>query len=92
MLLSFTVGLIAAWLLRLHNFVEQGKEVEMAQKWSTGVIGFFLTVVVLGYIITVYLLSKNQLAPWYQWWCRSRNVHLLIEPCMKNTDNLNAES
>lgn len=42
----------------MQYFVIEGKKIGISKLWTRGAIWFFLTIVVLGYITTVYLLGK----------------------------------
>ncbi|CAK9822979.1 E3 ubiquitin-protein ligase MARCHF3 [Anthophora retusa] len=75
-----TVGLVTVCLLGMQYFVIEGKKIGISKLWTRGAIWFFLTIVVLGYITTVYLLGKDQLSPWYRWWKSTVNVRLIMDP------------
>ncbi|KAK1129805.1 hypothetical protein K0M31_019514 [Melipona bicolor] len=53
-----TVGLVTVCLLGMQYFVIEGNKIGVSKLWTRGAIWFFLTIVVLGYITTVYLLGK----------------------------------
>ena len=42
----------------MQYFVIEGNKIGVSKLWTRGTIWFFLTIVVLGYITTVYLLGK----------------------------------
>lgn len=42
----------------MQYFVIEGNKIGISKLWTRGAIWFFLTIVVLGYITTVYLLGK----------------------------------
>lgn len=42
----------------MQYFVIEGKKIGISKLWTRGAIWFFLTIVLLGYITTVYLLGK----------------------------------
>ncbi|KOC61075.1 E3 ubiquitin-protein ligase MARCH3, partial [Habropoda laboriosa] len=75
-----TVGLVTVCILGMQYFVIEGKKIGISNLWTRGAIWFFLTIVVLGYITTVYLLGKDQLSPWYRWWKSTVNVRLIMDP------------
>ncbi|XP_076621604.1 E3 ubiquitin-protein ligase MARCHF3-like [Colletes latitarsis] len=75
-----TVGLVTVCLLGMQYFVIEGKKIGISKLWTRGAIWFFLTIVVLGYITTVYLLAKDQVSPWYRWWKSTVNVRLITDP------------
>ncbi|XP_068993857.1 E3 ubiquitin-protein ligase MARCHF2 [Neodiprion pinetum] len=74
-----TVGLVAVCLLGMRYFVIEGKKIGISRIWTKGAISFFLTIVVLGYVTTVYLLIKDQMSPWYRWWKNTVNVRLVMD-------------
>ncbi|KAI4487570.1 hypothetical protein M0804_005719 [Polistes exclamans] len=57
-----------------------GKKIGISKLWTRAVIWLFLGIVILGYIMTVYLLGKDQLLPWYRWWKSTVNVQLIVDP------------
>ncbi|XP_076680428.1 uncharacterized protein LOC143375326 [Andrena cerasifolii] len=75
-----TVGLVTVCLLGMQYFVIEGKKIGISRLWTRGAIWFFLTIVVLGYLTTVYLLAKDQVSPWYRWWKSTVNVRLIMDP------------
>ncbi|KAK0173997.1 hypothetical protein PV328_007119 [Microctonus aethiopoides] len=84
-LLTFvTIGLVAVCLLGMRYFIIEGKKIGVSRVWTQGAIIFFLTIVVVGYFTTAYLLVKEQLTPWYRWWKNTVNVRLVIEPQLNN--------
>lgn len=42
----------------MRYFIIEGKKIGISKSWTKGVIWFFLAIVILGYITTVYLLGK----------------------------------
>lgn len=75
-----TVGLIAVCLLGMHYFVLEGKKLGITRGWTRGAIGFFLSVIVVGYVVTLYLLIRDQVVPWYNWWKNTVDIRLLLTP------------
>lgn len=73
-----TVGLVSVCLMGMHYFVLEGKKMGISQNWARGIICFFLSVVVVGYFVTVYLLVKDQVVPWYTWWKNTVDVRLML--------------
>ncbi|KAK0093812.1 hypothetical protein PV326_012570 [Microctonus aethiopoides] len=59
-LLTFvTIGLVAVCLLGMRYFIIEGKKIGVSRVWTQGAIIFFLTIVVVGYFTTAYLLVKD---------------------------------
>ncbi|CAL7946792.1 unnamed protein product [Xylocopa violacea] len=75
-----TVGLVTVCLLGMQYFVIEGNKIGISKLWTRGAVWFFLVIVLLGYITTVYLLGKDQLSPWYRWWKSTVNVRLVTDP------------
>jgi len=49
----------------MRYFIIEGKKIGISKLWTRGAIWFFLTVVILGYITTVYLLCRVIIFPIY---------------------------
>jgi hypothetical protein len=93
MLLTFIIALlIVMGILGIRYFVEEGREVGIAQSWLTEVISVLVSVMIFVYFIILYLLIKEQFKHWYQWWRRNVDVHLVLDPSTTNTDNSNVET
>ncbi|XP_034180415.1 E3 ubiquitin-protein ligase MARCHF8 isoform X2 [Osmia lignaria lignaria] len=75
-----TMGLVTVCLLGMQYFVIEGKKLGISKLWTRRAIWFFLVIVVLGYITTVYFLGKDQVSPWYRWWKSTVNVRLVMDP------------
>ncbi|KAG5325751.1 MARH3 ligase, partial [Pseudoatta argentina] len=75
-----TVGLAAVCFLGMRYFIIEGNKIGISKPWTRGAIWFFLTVVILGYVTTVYLLCRDQVSPWYRWWKSTVNVRLVVDP------------
>ncbi|KAL2744376.1 E3 ubiquitin-protein ligase MARCH3 isoform X1 [Vespula maculifrons] len=75
-----TIGLIIVCLWGMRYFIMEGKKIGISKSWTKGVTWFFLGIVILGYIATVYLLGKDQLSTWYRWWKSTVNVQLIVDP------------
>ncbi|XP_014608865.1 PREDICTED: E3 ubiquitin-protein ligase MARCH3-like [Polistes canadensis] len=52
------IGLIIVCLWGMHYFIIEGKKIGISKLWTRAVIWLFLGIVILGYIMTVYLLGK----------------------------------
>ncbi|XP_053989975.1 E3 ubiquitin-protein ligase MARCHF3-like [Hylaeus volcanicus] len=75
-----TGGLVMVCLVGMRYFVIEGKKIGISKLWTRGAIWFFLSIVLLGYVTTLYLLGKDQVAPWYRWWRSTVNVRLITDP------------
>ncbi|XP_015437421.1 PREDICTED: uncharacterized protein LOC107192631, partial [Dufourea novaeangliae] len=75
-----TVGMVTVCLLGMQYFVIEGKKIGISKLWTRTAVRFFLTIVVIGYITTVYLMGKEQVSPWYRWWKSTVNVRLIMDP------------
>ncbi|XP_031328447.1 E3 ubiquitin-protein ligase MARCH2-like [Photinus pyralis] len=75
-----TGGLVSVCVLGMQYFVMEGKKVGISKAWTKGSVCFFLGIIVLGYLITLYLVIKDQVVPWYRWWRNTFNVRLLLSP------------
>lgn len=71
-----TVGLVCVCVLGMHYFVLEARKLGMSRMWTKLVVCSFLGTVIVGYIITIYLLVKDELAPWYHWWKNTVDVRL----------------
>lgn len=77
-----TAGLITVCLLGMQYFVLEGSKLGISQSWTRSAISMFLTVIVMGYLITLYLVIKDQVVPWYNWWKNTVDVRLLLSPSL----------
>lgn len=75
-----TVGLVLVCLMGMHYFIIEGNKIGISHTWTKSAISFFLAIVIMGYIVTVYLLIKDQVVPWYHWWKSTVDVRLMLSP------------
>lgn len=80
LLTTVTIGLITVCLLGMQYFVMEAKKLGITQAWTKGFVSGFLCVILLGYIITLYLIIRDQFVPWYNWWKSTVDVRLLLTP------------
>lgn len=73
-----TFGLIASCILGMEYFVEEASKWGLQQKWIKCGLCMFLIIVVVGYIATMYLIGRDQIAPWFRWWSMTVDIHLLL--------------
>lgn len=71
-----TAGLVCVCILGMHYFVIEAKKLGMSKMWTKIVVCAFLGTVIVGYIVTIYLLVKDELVPWYHWWKNTVDVRL----------------
>lgn len=71
-----TAGLVCVCVLGMHYFVIEAKKLGMSKLWTKVVVCGFLGTVIIGYIVTIYLLIKDELVPWYHWWKNTVDVRL----------------
>lgn len=60
----------------MHYFVLEAKKLGMSKTWTKVVVCAFLSTVIMGYMVTIYLLVKDELVPWYNWWKGTVDVRL----------------
>lgn len=75
-----TVGLVIVCVLGMHHFVMEARKMGVSQSWTKGFVSGFLIMILLGYVITLYLIAKDQFIPWYHWWRNTFDVKLVVEP------------
>ncbi|KAK9701920.1 RING-variant domain [Popillia japonica] len=80
LLTTVTIGLITVCLLGMQYFVIEAKKLGITQGWTKGFVSGFLCVILLGYIVTLYLIVRDQFIPWYNWWKNTVDVRLLLTP------------
>lgn len=79
-----TIGLLAICLIGMEHFMLEGKRIGVRKNWTRVGMAIFLGLVIMGYMTTVYLLIKDQLVPWYNWWKRTVNIKLLVDSTTVN--------
>lgn len=75
-----TGGLLAVCLFGMRYFLIEGSKLGVSDTWTRGSVGVFLAIVVAGYVVTIYLLVRDQIVPWFRWWRSMVNVRLIISP------------
>lgn len=73
-----TAGLVCVCILGMQYFVIEATKFGMTRMWTKVVVCIFLGTVIVGYIVTIYLLIKDELAPWYRWWKNTVDVRLRL--------------
>lgn len=85
LLTTVTIGLVAVSALGVEHFVVEGKKLGVSAILIRLGIALFLGVVLLGYVVTVYLVVKDQVVPWYNWWKNTTDVRLLVNNRLAET-------
>ena len=80
LLTIITVGLLVVCAFGLQYFVLEARKLGLSRAWTKSSLVGFMTVIVLGYTVTMYLLIRDQILPWYTWWTHTVDVKLLISP------------
>ncbi|XP_065167197.1 E3 ubiquitin-protein ligase MARCHF3-like [Atheta coriaria] len=80
LLTAITVGLVIVCLLGLQYFVIEAQRIGVTKLWTEIILSVFICVVLLGYVVTIYLLVRDQVVPWYTWWRQTVDVRLLLTP------------
>ncbi|KAJ8945748.1 hypothetical protein NQ318_012070 [Aromia moschata] len=73
-----TTALIASCLMGMEYFVVEANKLGLQRKWMKTAIYMFLFVVALGYVVTIYLIIKDQFVPWFRWWKNTVDIRLLL--------------
>lgn len=58
-------------IVNIINYVFSSMEL-----WGYVLVAVFITVVVLGYILSMYTIIKDNLRPWYRWWLNCHDIRL----------------
>lgn len=73
----------------MRYFIIEGKKIGISKLWTRGAIWFFLTIVILGYVTTVYLLGRviinyiiNLLAFKLFDICLMLKIYIIVEYCI----------
>ncbi|KAJ8946194.1 hypothetical protein NQ314_008946 [Rhamnusium bicolor] len=73
-----TMGLMASCMMGMDYFISEATKIGLRRKWMRIAIYLFLLVVALGYIVTIYLIIKDQFIPWFRWWRNTVDIRLLL--------------
>lgn len=73
-----TFGLVASCVLGMEYFVTEAGKWGFQRNWVKCGLCLFLVVVALGYVATMFLIGRDQIAPWFRWWNMTVNIHLLL--------------
>ncbi|KAG8235198.1 hypothetical protein J437_LFUL015292 [Ladona fulva] len=69
-----TIGLVVVCWIGTDHFIFEGKKLGMSRTWSMGALGFFVGVLLVGYTVTLCLMVRDMLCPWWRWWRRGISV------------------
>ncbi|XP_014245382.1 E3 ubiquitin-protein ligase MARCH2-like isoform X1 [Cimex lectularius] len=86
-LTSVTIALCCICAFGMRYFVIEGLKLGVPSVYTQGVILMFLIVMILGYIVTIYLMAKDHVIPWYRWWTRCLLIKVIVNesnPTIKN--------
>ncbi|XP_022184544.1 uncharacterized protein LOC111043803 [Nilaparvata lugens] len=78
-LTGVTAILVGISLGGMKYFVLEGHRLGISYVWTEGVISFFLSVIIIGYITTIYVMFRDHMLPWYNWWNKCVNVRLVLD-------------
>ncbi|XP_046403452.1 E3 ubiquitin-protein ligase MARCHF1 [Ischnura elegans] len=68
LLTSATGALVAICLLGAEYFANEGYKVGVNRQWTRGAVGFFVGILLFGYVVTICLLTRDIVGPWWTWW------------------------
>ncbi|BES95256.1 RINGv [Nesidiocoris tenuis] len=75
-IITATLCCICAFGVRY--FISEAVRLGIPAVYTEGIIFVFLAVIVLGYSVTMYLMCKDHVVPWYRWWTQNSMVKILI--------------
>ncbi|CAH1102836.1 unnamed protein product [Psylliodes chrysocephalus] len=75
-----TFALITTSIVGMEYFMVEGTKLGVRKKWIQSAVCLFLLTVILGYVVTIYLIIRDQFVPWYTWWTTTVDIHLLLPP------------
>ncbi|RZF37546.1 hypothetical protein LSTR_LSTR008584 [Laodelphax striatellus] len=78
-LTGVTAILVGICLGGMKYFVLEGLRLGVSYVWTEGIISFFLSVIIIGYVTTIYVMLRDNLLPFYYWWNRCVNVRLVLD-------------
>uniref|UniRef100_A0A0A9W913 E3 ubiquitin-protein ligase MARCH3 n=1 Tax=Lygus hesperus TaxID=30085 RepID=A0A0A9W913_LYGHE len=73
-----TVALCCICAFGVRYFISEGVKLGIPAVYSEGVILIFMAIIVLGYSVTIYLMCKDHVVPWYRWWSRSLVIKIIL--------------
>nr|CAD7262990.1 unnamed protein product [Timema shepardi] len=79
LLAVFTGAMLTLGLMGMKHFINNDSPVSKTQVWMNSVVVSFMGVIVLGFWISIYLIARDELGPWYHWWTRCVNVNLILD-------------
>lgn len=75
-----TSGLLFICIYGMEYFSVQAEKVGIEKGWIKMTLISFLAIITMGYLVSIYLLLRDHLIPWYNWWTRTVNIRLQL-PC-----------
>uniref|UniRef100_A0ABD2WPE8 RING-CH-type domain-containing protein n=1 Tax=Trichogramma kaykai TaxID=54128 RepID=A0ABD2WPE8_9HYME len=79
LLTVFTAGLSSVCLLGSRYFVLEGARIGFSEGYTRSAVILFILIICMGYGVSVYLMIKNQVTPWYHWWRHAVNIQLILD-------------
>lgn len=83
-----TLGLVVICFIGMDYFMIEGIKLGLSKMWTKSFIVSFLGVIMMGYVVTMYLIVKDQFVPWYTWWKNTLNIRLLLSPTVTQTQRI----
>ncbi|XP_044746438.1 uncharacterized protein LOC123307988 [Coccinella septempunctata] len=83
-----TLGLLVICFIGMDYFMIEGIKLGLSKMWTKSFIVSFLGVIMMGYVVTMYLIVKDQFVPWYTWWKNTLNIRLLLSPTVMQTQRI----
>lgn len=77
-----TSGLLFICIYGMEYFAIQAEKVGIEKAWIKFSLISFLIIILLGYLVSIYLLLRDHFVPWYTWWTRTVNIRLQV-PCRR---------
>ncbi|RZC40716.1 RINGv domain containing protein [Asbolus verrucosus] len=75
-----TIGLTTVCFIGMDHFIIEGNQAGISSHWIKAAVYIFLAIVIVGYILSLYLLFRNQFVPWYTWWKATVELKLCQAP------------
>ncbi|CAH1163754.1 unnamed protein product [Phaedon cochleariae] len=73
-----TSGLLTCSFLGMEYFVSEGGKLGIQRKWIRTSVSMFILAVVMGYVVTIYLIIRDQVIPWHRWWISTVDIRLVL--------------
>ncbi|CAG9863406.1 unnamed protein product [Phyllotreta striolata] len=80
LLTILTAALVITSSMGMEYFMAEGSKLGVRKDWIRAAIFLFLFTVIMGYLVTVYLIIRDHFSLWYRWWTSTVDFHLLLPP------------